>query len=117
LNPGFKSFEIIPHLGKRLTWVKGSTPTPAGPISAEFNTGTGLSRFTIPTSTYAKQICIPLGGSTAKAVYVNKKWYGKPQVHKGSQFAIQGDYFCLTNVKAGNYECKVIYSKTTKPQP
>jgi alpha-L-rhamnosidase len=51
LEPGFKTFEIIPHLGESLTWVKGSTPTPAGIISADFNISTGLSKFTIPPST------------------------------------------------------------------
>jgi hypothetical protein len=117
LEPGFKTFEIIPHLGASLTWVKGSTPTPAGLISAHFNISTGRSKFTIPASTTAKQVCIPLGGITTKSVYLNKKlvWQtGKPI--NGSDYQIKGDYFCFKNVKPGNYECKVIYSKVIKPE-
>jgi hypothetical protein len=118
LEPGFKTFEIIPHLGHSLTWVKGSTPTPAGMISADFNINTGLSKFTIPLSTLAKQVWIPLGGSTAKSVYLNKKliWQaGKPT--KGNDFKVSGNYGCFHNVKPGNYECKVIYSKVIRPAP
>jgi hypothetical protein len=118
LEPGFKTFEIIPHLGESLTWVKGSTPTPAGMISADFNINTGLSKFTIPASTVAKQVWIPFGGSTAKSVYLNKKliWHaGKPT--KGHDFKVSGNYGCFHNVKPGDYECKVIYSKVIRPTP
>jgi hypothetical protein len=118
IEPGFKTFEIIPHLGESLTWVKGSTPTPAGLISAHFNISTGFSKFTIPASTTAKQVCIPFGGSRVKSVYLNKKrvWQtGKPI--SGSDYQIKGDHFCFKNVKPGNYECKVIYSKVITPTP
>jgi hypothetical protein len=118
LEPGFKTFEIIPHLGKSLTWVKGSTPTPAGIISADFNINTGRSTFTIPPSTLAKEVCIPLGRSTPKLIYLNKKlvWQaGKPK--KGNDSTVSGNYFCFNNVKPGNYECKVIYSKVIRPEP
>jgi hypothetical protein len=118
LEPGFKTFEIIPHLGKSLTWVKGSTPTPGGSISADVNSSTGLSTFSIPASTYAKQVCIPLGGSTVKLVYLNKKlvWQrGKPA--KGNGFQIKGDYFCLNGLSPGTYECKMIYGKVNRPAP
>jgi hypothetical protein len=118
LEPGFKTFQIIPHLGGSLTWVKGGTPTPAGIISADFNTSTGLSKFTVPPATLAKQVCIPLGGNTAKSVYLNKKliWQaGKP--NRGTDFKLSENYFCLSDVKPGNYECKVIYGKVIKPAP
>jgi hypothetical protein len=117
-EPGFKTFEIVPHLGASLTWVKGSTPTPAGMIAADFNTKTGLSTFTIPPSTIAKQVCIPLGGSTAKSVYLNNKliWQaGKPT--KGTDFKVIGNYGCLYNVKPGDYACRVIYRKVIRPAP
>jgi hypothetical protein len=118
LEPGFKTFEIIPHLGKNLTWVKGSTPTPGGMISADFNSSTGLFTFTIPASTYAKQVCIPLGGSTVKMVYLNKKLvWQQGKRRKGNNFQINHEYFCLNGLKPGTYECKVIYSKVNKPTP
>jgi hypothetical protein len=118
LEPGFKTFEIIPHLGRSLTWVKGSTPTPGGMISADFNISTGLSKFTVPASTFAQQVCVPLGGSTVKLVYLNKKlvwWRGKPR--KGNNFQIKSDYFCVNSLKPGTYECKVIYRKVIRPTP
>ncbi|HZH97210.1 MAG TPA: alpha-L-rhamnosidase C-terminal domain-containing protein, partial [Flavisolibacter sp.] len=118
LEPGFKTFEIIPHFGESLTWVKGSTPTPAGTISAHFNISTGLSKFTIPASTLAKQVWIPLGGSTAKSVYLNNKliWLAGKTV-RGNDFEVRGNYGCFNSVKPGNYECKVIYSKVIKSAP
>lgn len=99
---GFKTFDIIPHLGESLTWVKGSTPTPAGLISADFNIRTGLSTFTIPSSTTAKQVCIPLGRSAAKSVYLNKNliWQaGKPT--KGNDFKVTEKLLMLQKCKAG----------------
>ena len=116
LEPGFKTFEIIPHLGQTLTWVKGSTPTASGIISADFNISTGVSKITIPASTSAKQVCIPLGGGTVKLFYLNKKvvWQAGKST-KANQFQIKGGYFCLNNLRPGNYECKVIYSKVIPP--
>ncbi|HZF63805.1 MAG TPA: alpha-L-rhamnosidase C-terminal domain-containing protein [Chitinophagaceae bacterium] len=116
LEPGFKTFEIIPHLGESLTWVKGSTPTSAGTISAEFNTSTGLSTFIIPPNTFAKQVCIPLGGSIAKSVFLNNKliWQAGKSIN-GNDFKVSGNSFCLNNLKPGNYACKIIYRKIIKP--
>jgi hypothetical protein len=82
--------------------VKGSTPTPAGIISAHFNISTGLSKFTIPPSTFAKQVWIPLGGSTARSVYLNKKliWQaGKPQ--RGNDFNLSWQLLLFYRCKAG----------------
>jgi hypothetical protein len=118
LEPGFRTFEIIPHLGKSLTWVKGNTPTPAGLISADFNISTGISRFIIPSNTYAKQVWIPLGSNTIKSVELNKKrlWQtGKPI--KGDEFEIKAGYFCMKNLKPGKYECKVLYNRIVKTIP
>jgi hypothetical protein len=97
LAPGFKTFEIIPHLGTDLTWVKGSTPTTAGIISAEFNISTGISKFSVPSSTFAKQVWIPLGRSVVQSVYLNKKlvWEANKPM-RGSNVKIIGDYFCLS---------------------
>jgi hypothetical protein len=118
LEPGFKTFEIIPHLGESLTWVKGYTPVPSGLIAADFNISTGLSKFTIPASTSAKQVCIPLSGGITKSVYLNKKlvWQAGKAI-RGNDFQRKGDYFCLKDLGPGNYECKVIYSKVITRRP
>ncbi len=118
LEPGFKTFQIIPHLGTGLDWVEGSSPTPHGQIAVYFNISTGISEFTIPPSTTAKTISIPLAENTIQSIYLNKKrvWQEGKSQNKGD-FNIQGGYFHLNNVKPGKYHCKVVYNKFNKPTP
>ncbi|HEX8546176.1 MAG TPA: alpha-L-rhamnosidase C-terminal domain-containing protein, partial [Cytophagaceae bacterium] len=87
LEPGFKTFQIIPHLGKTLEWVEGTSPTGNGLISAYFNRTTGISKFTIPNATIAKTICIPIGQNTIQEVYLNKK-----QIWQNGKSKNVGDY-------------------------
>lgn len=112
LEPGFKVFEIVPHLGDTISFVSGSTPTLQGLISGDFNLKSGLAKLTIPKGTRAQRVAIPLGGNTAKSLYLNGKliW----NVKRGSTsktIQIKDGYLNVNNVLPGKYEYKVVYEK------
>lgn len=104
LEPGFKTFEIIPHLSTSLAWVKGSTPTPKGLIKASFNILNGRSSFTIPGGTIARRIAIPIGENSIQTVYLNNKLLGNQ-----NDYTIAAGYLYLKNVRSGEYICKLGY--------
>lgn len=112
LEPGFKVFEIVPHLGDTISFVSGSTPTFQGLISGDFNLKSGLAKLTIPKGTRAQRVAIPLGGNTAKSLYLNGKliW----TVKRGSTsktIQIKDGYLNVNNMLPGKYEYKVVYEK------
>ncbi|MCC8425828.1 alpha-L-rhamnosidase C-terminal domain-containing protein [Mucilaginibacter sp. UR6-11] len=107
LEPGFSVFRILPHLGSRLTSVKGVTPTVHGLICVDFNLRSGINRFTIPTGAIAKSVAIPLAG-TISSVSLN----GRLILHTGmsrKNIEIKDRYLNLYEVTPGKYECRIIY--------
>ena len=98
VQPGFKTWQILPHPGATLTRVAGSTPTPSGPISASFDFATGACTVTAPAGTTGR-IGIPKAGRTIQSVTVN----GKPVDDIGGD----KDFVYLTNVGPGTYAITV----------
>lgn len=116
LTPGFKEFEIIPHLGKTLFSVKGSTPVNSGIITADINVKSGFSSFFIPDGTMAKRIAIPLGGHHIKSVFLNDKLIWNDKVHwsdpgrsEHKKLFIKEGYLNFTDLKPGKYAVKISY--------
>lgn len=109
LEPGFKVFEIIPHLGDTISYVNGSTPTLNGLISASFNVKSGITTLEIPKGTLAKRVAIPLGDNTVKSLFLN----GKP-ILSGEGFQIKDGYINVNNLAPGEYEYKVVYKTLNK---
>jgi hypothetical protein len=109
LEPGFKVFEIVPHLGDTISYVNGSTPTLNGLITASFNVKSGITTFQIPKGTLAKRVAIPLGGKTVKSLFLN----GKP-ILSGEGFQIKDGYINVNNLRPGEYEYKVVYKTLNK---
>ncbi|TSA33383.1 MAG: hypothetical protein D4R64_14345 [Porphyromonadaceae bacterium] len=113
--PGFSSCEIIPHLGRTITRVKGTVPTPHGPISAGFDTQTGKCAVTIPEGVTAK-IGIPRVEKTIQSITINGKtaWYGKysPVTGVGGSEKDK-DFIYFINVEPGDYAIHVAYSGET----
>lgn len=101
LEPGFKVFEIVPHLGDTMSYVNGSTPTLKGVISASFDVKKGLTKLEIPKGTFAKRVAIPLRGNSVKSLLLN----GKPI----DGFKIKDGYININNLTPGKYEYKIIY--------
>ena len=100
LEPGFTSFEIVPHLTDTISAVSGTTPTLHGAISANFNVRTGRTTIIIPPGTRAERVAIPIGENRVKAVYLNGK---------GTAGSVSDGYITFTGLMPGKYEYKVIY--------
>jgi hypothetical protein len=106
LEPGFRIFEIIPHLVDTITAVSGSTPTSEGQITADFDIQSGLATVVIPDGTRAKRIAIPLGGNSARSLSLNGKLI-KIQSRDG--------YLYVNDLGPGKYQFKVTYNGHHEP--
>jgi hypothetical protein len=93
-TPGFREFDIFPHPGGRLEYLKGETPTPFGTIFAEFDPLNGVCRIKIPAGTVGT-ISIPKFGKEVSADF-----------HFKSQ---DKDYIHLEPLGEGEYEFRLIY--------
>ncbi|OOQ58768.1 alpha-L-rhamnosidase C-terminal domain-containing protein [Mucilaginibacter pedocola] len=110
LAPGFRVFEIWPHLGSSLSWVKGRTPLASGIISVDINVASGKSSFSVPANTMASRVAIPFAQNVPEAFYINNKLvYKAGQRADTTLCAVRDGYFILKNVAPGNYQCKAVY--------
>ena len=114
-SPGFKTYDIVPHLGRSLTRVSGKTPTPHGEIGASFDVTTGRCKVTAPAGTVGR-IGIPKVEKAITAISINGTlaWdgtfhpvTGTGSVSQDSEFV----YFCA--VQPGDYTFEVSYSGNT----
>ena len=117
-TPGFSTVDIFPHLGRKLKWVAGTTPTPKGDISASFNAASGKCRVTLPAGVIAR-IGIPKAEKTLKTVTVNGvlAWDGK--YHPASSIggvSEDAHFVSFTSVQPGNYKF-LVSCKGTTPSP
>lgn len=103
-SPGFRTFDIKPHLGRQVTRVSGSTPTPYGTIEASFNTETGECKVIIPEGTTAK-IGIP---KVEKAI-IDIRMNDRQAAVLGEDF----EFVYLTELKSGTYVFQVDYEGQT----
>ena len=100
--PGFRHFEIIPHLPAGLNWVDGEMPTPAGSIHAAFDIRTGKCAVRIPPNLIADKIAIPKTGRRIGKVEVNG--------HTGWKTSEDQDFLYLQDVPPGEYHISVNYA-------
>jgi alpha-L-rhamnosidase len=114
-TPGFKTYDILPHLGRTLSQVSGATPTPAGAICASFDLASGHCSVTAPAGTVGR-IGIPKAERTITSITINGKpaWNGTWQAVAGISGATQdAEFVYFTNVQPGTYDILVAYSGTT----
>jgi len=71
-SPGFRTVDIVPHLGRTLTSVKGAVPTPHGIIQAEFDVSGGFARVDIPAGVKAR-VGIPKAERKIQSIHLNDK--------------------------------------------
>ncbi|TDQ08106.1 alpha-L-rhamnosidase-like protein [Pedobacter metabolipauper] len=109
LEPGFKSFSIVPHLGRSLTSVNGGIPTEKGLISASFDTKSGISRVKVPAGTMAKTIALPIGKNVPSSLKINGKTTAISIEHGENE-----DFLILNNLEPGEYLFEVKYKKQVK---
>jgi hypothetical protein len=116
-TPGFYAVNILPHLGRKLTWASGTTPTLRGDISASFDVASGKCSVTLPPGVTAR-VGIPKMQRTIKSIAINGDlaWDGKYHPAAGIDGASEDtDFVCFTSVQPGRYEFLVTYEGTTPP--
>lgn len=114
-SPGFTTYGIRPHLGRTLTRVSGSTPTPLGAIRASFDTVTGACEVTAPAGTVGR-IGIPKAEKTITRISVNGQlaWDGAFHAVSGLGGASQdSDFVYFSSVQPGSYAMSVAYDGKT----
>ncbi len=114
-SPGFKSWEIIPHPGKRLEWIKGETPTPYGNIRIFFDLIDGRFHVSAPAGTKGR-IGIPRSEIVIKSISVNGElaWNGEFHKVKGlGGSSTDDEYIYFDDVEAGEYEIRYQYEGNT----
>lgn len=117
VTPAFKTFNIIPNLGDKLTQVKGEMPTPFGQIKVDIDTKSGNCAFIIPHGTIADSIALPKAGKQISKITVNGKLLWDKAVHplNGIDAVTEDDqYIYLNDVKPGAYQLKINYAGAAK---
>jgi len=116
VSPGFATYEVLPHLGRTLTSVAGSVPTPKGALRASFDVTKGRATLTAPAGTVG-QLGIPTVEKKIKAIHINGRlaWKrGRFHSVPGIGSAITNQDFVIFNeVQPGSYEVTVDYSGKT----
>jgi len=113
--PGFKTYDILPHPGRTLTWVAGKTPTPLGEISAKFDVSSGTCSVSSPKGTVGR-IGIPKAEKTINRILINGKlaWDGAFHSSAGVGGASEDPEFVyFTSVQPGKYDFLVTYTGKT----
>jgi hypothetical protein len=113
--PGFKSWVVAPHPGRRLEWVRGSTPTPYGEISVDFDINEGTMFVSAPWGTKGR-IGIPRLERFITGITVNGELAWDGLYHKvdgigGSSF--DRDFIYLDDVEPGEYDIRYTYTGST----
>jgi len=114
-SPGFAKYQIIPHLGRTLTYVSGQMPTPLGNILASFNVSNGLCSVSAPAGTVGT-VGIPKVEKSINIITVNGTlaWDGAFHPVAGMGGASQDSEFVyFSNVQSGTYSISVSYSGST----
>lgn len=118
LEPGFKKFSIMPHLGRSLTSVSGETPTRYGNISVSFDTGEGVGRVKIPAGAMAEKLFIPLGKNVPLSLKINGKleWNSELKGNQNISFVATeyDDFLVLRSLQSGEYLFEIKYKKRIK---
>ena len=113
---GFATYDVFPHLGRTLTAVSGTVPTPLGTIRASFDVAKGQASFTAPAGTVGR-LGIPTVEKRIKTIRVN----GKLAWKNGAFHSVPGiggastnqDFVIFNDVQPGSYEFSVDYSGKT----
>ena len=114
-SPGFTTFNIIPNLGRHLTWVEGKVTTPHGEIKASFNVTTGECSITVPAGTTGN-FAIPKVEKNITAIKINGKlaWDTKSHPITGIGAAKEdAEFVTFSDVQPGTYQAVVSYTGAT----
>ena len=110
-GPGFSHFEIVPHLGRTLTWVSGSVPTPHGRIQFCFDQISGRGKLIQPPCSRGR-IGIPGTERVIHTVTWNGRCLWDGEFHKVDGVggaSSEANFLYLNDVEPGHYEFSVLY--------
>jgi alpha-L-rhamnosidase len=113
--PGFATYQIVPHLGRTLTYVTGAMPTPLSSIQASFNVSNGLCSVTAPAGTVGT-VGVPKVEKNVNSITINGTlaWDGMFHPVAGISGASNDTEFVyFTGVLPGTYSLAVSYSGST----
>lgn len=105
-SPGFATFIIQPHLSSRVTWAKGTVPTPNGNIEVSSDLNSGEFLFTVPANTRA-DIAIPKAGCKINKVTLDRK--------RTAPAGQDGNFIYFRGIAPGEHRIKVNYSGKMSP--
>lgn len=110
LNPGFESVEIMPHLGRTLTFVNGEMPTPKGNIQVYFDVAAGLGKVEIPQGIKAK-IGIPKVEREIISIRLNGKpeWPNRKADQAKNNLIETNEFIIFSELAGGTYNFKIEY--------
>ena len=115
--PGFSRVDVLPHLGRTLTSVAGSVPTPRGRVAARFDVQSGACEVTIPPGSVG-HVGVPAVERRIKRVVANGQlaWDGRFHAVAGLGDAHADSQFVhLVDVQPGKYVLAVGYEGETPP--
>ena len=115
VSPGFDKYEIIPHLGRSLTWVKGHVPTRHGDIQMSINIDNGTALMSAPEGTIGR-VGIPKMGKSINSIMFNNVlvWDGAFHSANGVVSADEdSDFVYLDGIEPGSHRLSINYSGTT----
>jgi len=113
-SPGFRTYDVRPRLGRTLTRVSGTTPTPLGPIRARFDVASGRGTVSAPPGTMGR-IGVPKAERTIGRILVNgaPAWDGAflpvPGIGGAEEDA---EFVTFSPVAPGTYDIEVTYGGT-----
>jgi hypothetical protein len=110
--PGFAKVDIMPRLGRALTWVSGTLPTPHGPVSLHFDKRSGSFEVTLPEGVTG-QVHVPREERTIHRIMLGGQlvWDGTfhPVAGVGAATA-DAAFVTFSDLQPGQHAFKVSYS-------
>jgi len=116
--PGFARYEVFPHLGRTLTSVSGTVPTPEGAIRASFDVAKGRANLSAPAGTIGR-LGIPTVEKRIRSIRINGELAWKNGIFQPvpgiSSASSNEDFVIFNEIQPGTYEIAVDYmGKTPK---
>lgn len=114
LTPGFTSVQILPHLGRTLTTVKGKVPTPNGAIHVDFDVSNGSAHVIVPKGIKAT-VGIPKAEKEIIYIQLNGKpvWQKKEVIHPQNKIKETKEFILFSELEGGTYDFAIEYSGET----
>jgi alpha-L-rhamnosidase len=110
--PGFSRVEIRPNLGRMLTSVEGSVPTPHGEVSARFDISAGEAEVDIPAGIQAL-VGIPKAGKEILSISLNGKPVWPDQSGVSPAAAEDSQFVFFYGISSGKHRFGIEYSGHT----